>query len=877
MTSKPGWVRFGLQARVLILALGVSLPALVIVGWLSLRGISQARNAAVTQSEVTLLAQAERTLQERALDKAELYDRTLLNIQRQVQAVTEVAVQSFSTPRDQLQAPRIELFWLTGEGAVANPPANLRTTVSQAQRTADALISQVSINPLISLGYLATENGVSVFNDSTIVTQLPEGFDATTRPWYTAAVEKRGPIWTDAYVDAVTKQLNISAAAPVYISGRLVGVVGMDILLTTIQSDVLGLSADTSGYAFVMDDTGNIIVRPKLDVGSTRWDETFKTDNLFANPDPGLVTIADRVRQQQSGVQRLQLDGGDRYLAYAPMETTGWVVGLVLPIDEVVAPARTAGLAIQTKQDQLRNDLIVAFLITCGFVVALASSLARTLISPLRKLDEGAQRIASGQLDQQLLVRRDDEIGRLSASFNRMTVALREKVDALETNAQQMAAINETSNELKRLRSLATVLEQIPVLLCEHLGFDRAVLYLVRENHLEVVSVSFGEGHDELAQQFLQVTLSEPITLDSPTIEAGVIRSRQAVIVDNPWDHPQVIQRKQAISQSDSYIQAPIIGREHVLGLISADYYLHNRPVTVQDASLLLNFADMVGLTIENAFSFQNLEDLVAQRTTELREALDRAQAADRLKSQFLASVSHELRTPLNAIIGFSTVLLDELAPSIEEAQREDLETINNNGRYLLDLINDILDMARIEAGRITLHREPTGLLPVVASAVDMMRALMNNKPVTIRVDVSPDLPLIDADATRLRQILINLLSNALKFTDRGQIVVRAVRRVVQSDTPIGAHHLAPGDWVVVSVQDTGIGMDAEALANLFQEFRQVHAGARGIIGSGLGLSITRRLIVLHEGDLWVDSKPGVGSTFSFAIATAQIAAPVES
>lgn len=876
MTSKPGLVRFGLQARVLILALGVSLPALVLVGWLSLRGISQARDAAVTQSEATLLEQAERTLQERAQDKADLYDRTLANVQHQVQTVTDVAVRAFSTPRDQLPSPRIELFWLTGEGPTANPTDELRTTVVQAQRVVDALQSQVNINQLISLGYLATETGVLVFNDSTIVSQLPAAFDARTRPWYKAAIANGGPIWTDTYVDAVSKQLNITTAAPVQVSGRLVGVVGMDILLTTIQSDILRLNSTSSGYAFLMDSAGNILVRPALDVGNTSWDQTFKTDNLFTNTDPALASVATHIKNQQADVLRLQLDGGDRYLAYAPMKTTGWFVGLVLPIDEVVAPARTAGVAIQNKQNQLRSDLIAAFLIACGIVVALASALARTIIRPLRKLDEGAQRIASGQLDQHLIVRRDDEIGRLSRSFNQMTVALREKVAALETNAQQMAAINETSNELKRLRSLGAVLEHIPRLLCERLGFDRAVLYMVRDNHLEVVAVSFGDGNDQIAQQFLQATLSEPITLDSQTIEASVIRSRQAVIVDNPWEHPQVLQRKQAVAQSDSYIQAPIVGRQNVLGLISADYYAQQRPVTVQDASLLLNFADMVGLTIENALSFQNLEDLVAQRTAELREALDRAQAADRLKSQFLASVSHELRTPLNAIIGFSTVLLDELAPSLEAAQREDLETINNNGRYLLDLINDILDMARIESGRITLHREPTNLLAVVNGAVDMLRALMNTKPIAIRVDISPDLPPLDADPTRLRQIIINLLSNAMKFTDRGQIVVRAVRRVISTGTPMGAHHLLPGDWVVVSVQDTGIGMDADALANLFQEFRQVHAGARGMIGSGLGLSITRRLIDLHEGELWVDSKPGVGSTFSFAIATATIAAPVQ-
>ena len=875
MTIKPrSGLRFGLQARVLLLALGLSLPPLVIVGWLSLNGISQARNAAVKQSEATLLAQAERTLQESATDKAELYDRTLANIQRQTQTVAATAERAFGTPRDDLRPPDIELFWLTGEGPVANPPENLRILVSQGQIVAEALRSQVAINDLIAYGYLATEGGILMFNDSSIVTQLPDGFDARVRPWYTSAVAAKGPIWTDTYVDAVSKKLNITTAMPVYVSGRFVGVVGMDILLTTIQSDVLQLNTSNSGYAFLMDNEGNILVRPELDEGNTRWDETFASQNLFTLDNPLLTGMAEDMRRQESGVLRLQLDGGDRYLAYAPLRTTGWTVGLVLPIEDVVAPARSAGLAIQAEQDQLRGNLLAVIFVAAGLVVAIATAMATTLTRPLRRLDEGAQRIAAGQLDLQLAVRRDDEIGRLGSSFNLMTTALREKLAALEGNAEQMAAINETSNELKRLRSLAAVLENIPRLLCERLGFDRAVLYLVREDRLEVVSASFGRGQEEIADQFMHVALSTPIDLNSSTIEAGVIRSRQAVIVENPWDHPQVVQSKHAVSQGDSYIQAPIVGRSNVLGLVSADYYTQRRTVTVQDASLLLNFADMVGLTIENAFSFQNLEDLVAQRTAELREALDRVQAADRLKSQFLASVSHELRTPLNAIIGFSTVLIDELAPVIQEEQREDLLTINSNGRYLLDLINDILDMARIEAGRITLHREPIQLLTVVEAAVDTLRAL-NNKPVQLRVDVSPDLAPVDADPIRLRQIIINLLSNALKFTERGQIVIRAARRIVHAATPIGSHHLAPGDWIVVSVQDTGIGMDAEAMANLFQEFRQVHVGARGILGSGLGLSITRRLIDLHEGDLWVDSKPNVGSTFSFAIAAAHVLAEV--
>lgn len=875
MTSQPRNVRFGVQARVLLLALGVSLPALIIVGWLSLNGISQARLAAVKQSENTLLIQAENMLMSRAIDKAELYDQALLSVQRQVQTMVNITQQAFSRPLDRLADTRPDPFWLAGSGPTLIPPDQLRLTVARARQITGALQSNVDLNPLISLGYLATKEGVMVLDDVRVVSVLPDGFDARKRPWYQAAEKATGPTWVGTYVDAVTNQLNITVSAPVKVNNQLIGVIGMDLLLTTIQSDVLRIDAGSSGYAFVMDHDGNILIRPELEAGNTRWDETFKKQNLFESNDPNFASLRENIRNNMAGVTRLQLDGGDRYLAYSPMRTVGWVVALVLPIDDVISPARNASLAIEREQEQLRRNFLAVLLITSGLIIILATGLARTIIRPLRDLEVGAQRIASGQLDQELVVHGNDEIGRLSLSFNQMTTALREKVDALEVNAQQMAAINETSNELKRLRSLNTVLDHIPQLLCQRLGFDRAVLYLLRDEVIEVVSASFGPNNYELEYDFMRAALSEPITIDSDTIEASVIKSRQAVIVDNPWEHPQVIQAKQFISGGDSYVQAPILGREKVLGLISADYYEQGRLVTVQDAALLLNFADMVGLTIENAFSFQNLEDLVAQRTGELREALDRAQAADRLKSQFLASISHELRTPLNAIIGFSTVLLDELSPLLVEEQREDLETINKNGRYLLDLINDILDMARIEAGKFALHREATAVLPVVQSAVDIMHGL-NSKPVTMRIDIAPDLPPMDVDPTRLRQIVINLISNAVKFTDRGQIVVRAIRRVVQEATPIGSHYLLPGDWIVISVQDTGIGMDAEALGKLFQEFQQVHAGARGILGSGLGLSITRRLVDLHDGDLWVDSKVGVGSTFSFAIATASIPAPIE-
>ena len=871
MARSSGSVRFGLQTRVLFLLLGLSLPVLFVVGLLSLRAIAQARDAAVRQSELTLLTQTQQSLKSRVIDKAEIYDRTLFDVQRQLQTVLVVAEQAFSTSRADLPDPRIEMYWQVGSGAVANAPDNLKATVAQAQMVASALKGQVASNKLISLAYFATTDGVMVLNDSSVVPKLPDGFDPRIREWYIAAVDADQAVWTGTYVDAVTGRLTISASTPVKIGGRLIGVIGMDTYLTTIQSDVLELNRSSGGYSFIMESSGDIIVQPELEAGNTQWNEQFTSKNFYASIDPNIQQqfVADVV-QKKSGILRLTLENGDSYVAYAPMRTTDWVVGLVIPIDQVVSPAVAAGNAIQAEQNQLRSNLITVMLVTSGLLILVAMSLARTMIRPLRQLDEGARRIAFGQLDQQLVVRRDDELGRLGTSFNLMTMALRQKVEELESNAQHMAAINEASNALKRLRSLSAVLENIPSFLCRHLGFDRAVLYLVRDEYIEVVSVYFGKGNEDIEKEYIDIAHANPIPVDGTSLEASVIRSRQAVIVDNPWEHPQVIKNKQQVSQSDSYAQAPIIGRQNVLGLISADYYLQGRKIDVQDAALLLTFADMVGLTIENAFSFQNLEDLVEQRTSELREALDQAQAADRLKSQFLASVSHELRTPLNAIIGFSTILLDELSPVLMEEQLVDLQTINNNGQYLLDLINDILDMARIEAGKITLNRDPTNLHDLVQSAVDLLRGL-NKKPIQLRVDVSPDLPLVDADAIRLRQIMINLLANALKFTEQGFIVVRAVRRIVHQPTIIGNHQLPIGDWVVISIQDTGIGMTPEAVSGLFQEFRQVHAKARGLLGSGLGLSISRRLVQLHDGEIWVESKQGVGSTFSFNLPTAQL------
>ena len=188
-------------------------------------------------------------------------------------------------------------------------------------------------------------------------------------------------------------------------------------------------------------------------------------------------------------------------------------------------------------------------------------------------------------------------------------------------------------------------------------------------------------------------------------------------------------------------MQVPIFGHEEkIIGLLSADYHYSKRAVNARDAAQLLMYASMVGLTIENTRLYSELERQVAERTTELSAALTHAQEADRLKGQFLASISHELRTPLNAIIGFSTVMLDELDGPISAMQREDLKTINQNGRFLLHLINELLDLARIEAGKIELDIRTFDLGQLIGEVVDTVGGLLYQKPIALRASSAREL-----------------------------------------------------------------------------------------------------------------------------------------
>ena len=265
------------------------------------------------------------------------------------------------------------------------------------------------------------------------------------------------------------------------------------------------------------------------------------------------------------------------------------------------------------------------------------------------------------------------------------------------------------------------------------------------------------------------------------------------------------------------------------------------RPFTDKQIDLVRTFADQAVIAIENVRLFKELE--AANR--ELG-------AASQHKSEFLANMSHELRTPLNAIIGFSEILTERMFGELNEKQAEYLTDIHASGQHLLSLINDILDLSKIEAGRMELELTDFDLPTALDNALTLIRERAGRRGIALHLSVDERLGQMRADERKIRQVVLNVLSNAIKFTpEGGRIEVAAVPR---------------DEFVEVSVSDTGVGIAPEDQEAVFEEFRQVGTAAKKVEGTGLGLALSRKFIELHGGRIWVQSQVGIGSTFTFTI-----------
>jgi len=382
-------------------------------------------------------------------------------------------------------------------------------------------------------------------------------------------------------------------------------------------------------------------------------------------------------------------------------------------------------------------------------------------------------------------------------------------------------------------------------------------------------SIALYDDHrDELA---FELDIRDDHVLPKERIQLGeglnswVVKHHQPLLLGSTADERRLGLRSVPDTKaSESWLGVPMMTRDRVIGVISVESY-RKHAFTSDDVLLLTAIANQAAVAIENAQLYKDLEGLtyaleqrVMERTNELRETNLRLLAADRSKNQFLANMSHELRTPLNSIIGFSSVLIEASRSTFPARMHKFLENIHTAGNHLLELINDILDLSKIEAGRMELRADVFDLRETIAAVERVMRGFAAEAKVQIVSTTDPNVPEVRLDEGRLKQILFNLLSNAVKFSPHGGIVATTCRFVPKSDSPIAV------DTVRIDVADQGIGIPADELQRIFDEFYQTEEGrrARGG-GTGLGLSLTRNFVELHHGRIEVKSKPGEGSTFT--------------
>jgi len=447
----------------------------------------------------------------------------------------------------------------------------------------------------------------------------------------------------------------------------------------------------------------------------------------------------------------------------------------------------------------------------------------RQVARPLAKLSEAARQIGRGRLDVEVDVRGEDEIGQLASAFREMQDRLRRIYEQLESRVEERTAeLQEATDSLNAVLNSSTEYAIIAT---------DARWQVVMFN--EGARRTFGyEPQDILGQALARLVVPEEVeTAVGPQMERTLrVHGR----------HEGEGNRVRRDGQ-----------RFPVRTVTTIRYDRENRPVGY--TIICRDITQRKALELRLRQYTDNLEQMVAEKTAELRELNAELVRANQLKSQFLANMSHELRTPLSAIIGFAEAIRDGVAGEPSGEQREFAEDIAQAGRQLLELINNILDLSRFEAGAMELNLAPCDMGGLVDEVLRILRGLARRKDIELKADVEPRPLELTADPIKLKQVLYNLLANSIKFTDPGGRVEVRARQDRQ--------------FVRIGVSDTGIGIAPEDLVAVFEEFRQVDPSLRREHeGSGLGLALVKRLVELHGGEISVESQLGKGTTVTVTL-----------
>jgi len=528
-----------------------------------------------------------------------------------------------------------------------------------------------------------------------------------------------------------------------------------------------------------------------------------------------------------------------------------------------------ATILIVMSRDSLKKQALLQIYVTVSLLILIVAAVWLTSIFitkryisfPLLKLQEAASAISQGDLDTDVEKGGRDEIGMLAqhldvmrGSIKQLFADLSESKEKLEEHSRtleqqvewrtlelarsvdELKALGEISQVVNSTLDLETVLTRIVRHAVQLSKTDAGTIYeFDEEKQVFVPRINYG-----VSAEFVAALQESKLRIgDQTVIGQAAVKGDPEQIADLSGIHDYPLPyTKQAGYRA--LLALPLLRENRLIGgLVVRRKAPGEFPASIVD--LLQTFAAQSVLAIHNARLFREVDE----KGREL-------EIANKHKSEFLANMSHELRTPLNAILGYTELILDNIYGDVSEKIREVLERLEKNGRHLLSLINDVLDLSKIEAGRLTLSLNEYSIEEVIRTAISSVEALAAEKNLELNVSIPGNLAIGKGDEQRIAQVLLNLLGNAIKFTETGAVGVEAV---------------VSDNRFVVSVSDTGPGLAEADQKKIFEEFRQADGSStRQKGGTGLGLSISKKIVEMHGGRIWVESTLGKGSTFRFTL-----------
>ncbi|THJ20035.1 MAG: GAF domain-containing protein [Nitrospira sp. CG24E] len=489
---------------------------------------------------------------------------------------------------------------------------------------------------------------------------------------------------------------------------------------------------------------------------------------------------------------------------------------------------------------------------------------------PLRHLGALAKQVAEGHPPVPLTPSTRDEVGQLTSMFNLMTHSLQDRSIAITTNlatikrqVSQLTALHQVSAAIVGTLDRSQLFNTVLQLLIDNLGYTRMCLMLRDPERNTAYVAQIAGVTPDIAEAARQLDL--PIQDDGGLQADLLVHGRPLLVasLETIADrmHPPMLDlaRRSGVT---SFVAVPLLSHNQLLGYLAADR--GSQPCTKEDLHMLLTIASHVAAAIDNVRAYSHLEELtqhqeqrIAERTEELSIANERLQEQDRRRSLFLSVASHELRTPMTVIRSFADNMRDGIAGPVSEQQLTYLTRIGHNLSRLTRIINQLLDWSRLESSNDMLCLGPVCVETTALLVAESLRAVAAEKTIALEIAHKDGLPAVLSDHDKLEQILWNLIGNAIKFTPPGGCIT-----VDFQTTPEG--------FVQTSVADTGCGIDQEHIAKLFHEFSKVPSANPTAQGAQLGLFITKSLVTMHQGSIWVQSTPGDGTRFFFTIPVAE-------